>query len=486
MNRTTVFFAMAGALALVAVVAGLRVQAPISPGTPGPGIITAAARPFIDPTVATAPSGSLTMAGKLSHPYVVPGTSDVFATLEVHALDVPGAKRSPVNLAVVIDRSGSMAGEKLLQAKRAATHLVDLLDENDRLAIVHYGNDTTRFSGVFCTAGNRDSMKRFIAGIEEQGGTNIGEGLIAGQHELATARSDFRVNRLLLLSDGQPTVGEVSPAALARIVNSIRSSGISVTSMGVGADFNEDLMQRLADIGGSSYGFISNAAAMTALFEKDLKQASTLVAHSAVVRFTLPEGIELGEVYGRDSVTANGVVQVNLPDFAAGQSEKLVVRLRASAGVAAMSTAIDVASFELQYRDLVAERNATSNVKLSAMMTPDAHLAAARRDKDAVLDATRAQAAVNYKRAALSMDQGDFAAANDAIRANGALYQQAEEVAGPGSPALKAERKQNDTFFGLTSSASSAPVTEQRLRMKSLKTQSLKGSGRSANSIYGE
>lgn len=82
------------------------------------------------------------------------------------------------------------------------------------------------------------------------------------------------------------------------------------------------------------------------------------------------------------------------------------------------------------------------------------------------------------------LDRGDFAAANDAIRANGTLYQQAEEVAGADSPALQAERKQNDTFFGLTSSAPNAPVTEQRLRMKSLKTQSLLGSGRSGNSVY--
>jgi len=483
MNRTTAFFALAGALVLAALIAGLP-RIPVPAWSPA---VTVAAPMAALPAPASTPpppsieqSGSLTLTGSLSHPYLVPGTSDLFATLQISAVEVKG-KRAPVNLALVIDRSGSMSGEKLEQAKRAATHLVDLLDENDRLAIVHYGNDVRAFAAAMCTAETRVQMKRYISGIQEQGGTNIGDGLAAGQAQLALMRSDFRVNRLLLLSDGQPTVGVTSPVGLARIVSGIRNAGISVTSMGVGADFNEDLMQRLADVGGGSYGFISNATATATLFEKDLKQAGTMVAQSVSIRFALPDGVTLGEVFGRPTSVEGRTVTVTMPDFAAGQVEKLVIRLTAATGAAAQGSTLDMGRFELAYRDLRDQRDAASVLSLSAMLTHDVKIADARRNKDAYLDATRAQTSVNYKKAAIAIDQGDFATANRAIEANNGLLNDAAAVGGIGS--VDEEKKDNAVFFGLTSSAAAAPAEQQRERVKGLKVKALRTSGR-GDSVY--
>ena len=218
MNRTTAFVALAGALVLTAVIAGLpHPSAPIPPPQPPPSTPPPLALTPTPPEAAA--PGSLSLTGRLSHPYLVSGTSDLFATLEVSATKIAGSARAPVNLALVIDRSGSMAGEKLDQAKRAAARLVDLLNENDRLAIVHYGTDVSLMKGTFCTDEARTRMKRYIGHIQESGGTNIGDGLRAGETQLAMARSDFRVNRLLLLSDGQPTVGITSAQGLANLVD---------------------------------------------------------------------------------------------------------------------------------------------------------------------------------------------------------------------------------------------------------------------------
>ena len=109
MNRTTAFLGIAAALLLTAVVVGLPKHGPTvtpsPPVPPPPQVVPQQPQP---PPVVVGNPGSLTMTGKLSHPYLVPGTSDVFATLEVSAVDVPNAKRAPVNLSLVIDRSGSM------------------------------------------------------------------------------------------------------------------------------------------------------------------------------------------------------------------------------------------------------------------------------------------------------------------------------------------------------------------------------------------
>ncbi|MEW6433577.1 MAG: VWA domain-containing protein [Myxococcota bacterium] len=477
MNRTTAYLGAAAALLLTAVIVGLPRIPPPTPA-PAPTPVPSPAPPPTPPMPVARP-GSLSLTGRLSHPYVVPGTSDVFATLEVTAVDVPNSSRAPVNLALVIDRSGSMSGAKIEQARRAALRLVDLLDEHDRLAIVHYGSDVRALGGLFATPDNKARMKRYINSIQDEGGTNIGEGLWAGKNHLASAMSDFRVNRLLLLSDGQPTVGITSASGLANTVAKIRAAGVSVTSLGVGADFNEDLMQRLADVGGGSYGFISDASAMTAIFERDLEQAGTMVARGVTLTFTLPDGIGFREVYGRPTSQSGRTVSISLPDFSSRQVEKLVVHLTASPRVT--SGSIDVASFRLDYTDLLTESAADARLALAAVVTTDSALAQARRDKGAFVEATRARAAVNYKKAADAIDRGDFDGARRTLDQNNAYFFEAEQLAG--AEAIADEVQRQNAVVGLTASSPMAAPEVRREAVKQMKVQSLKSAGR-GGSVY--
>lgn len=479
MNRTTAFLALAAALLLVAVVLGLPkgATAPPPPRPPEPLVV----KPPKPPEPASHP-GSLTLAGKLSHPYVVPGTTDVFATLDVTAVEVPGSRRAPVNLAVVIDRSGSMAGPKLAGAKNAALNLVELLDENDRLAVVHYGSDVRCFPGARATPENKRRLKAYLRGIEDEGGTNIGDGLMAGKAQLDAARGEFKVNRLLLLSDGQPTVGITTAQGLVRVASRLREGGVTLTSLGVGADFNEDLMQRLADVGGGSYGFISqnNSQAMATLFEKDLKQAGTTVASQVVLKLALPPGVTFREVYGRPALQSGSTVSVALNDFAAGQVERLVVRLTATTQ-AAVNTPLEVGAFSLDYHDVLADRAADSALALSATVTADTKVALARRDKDAFVAAVRAQSSANYRTAADELEKGNVGKAKAALQQNEVLFDDAAAVGGAG--AVQQDRDQNKQFYGLATSAPAQPAAQQAETRKAMKVQGLRSSGR-GDSLY--
>ena len=484
MNRTSAFLGAAAVLLLLAVVVGLPRLSPsptVSPPAPTPVVNAPPPPPPVVPVVPAANPGSLSLTGRLSHPYLVPGTSDVFATLEVSAVDVPGAKRAPVNLAVVIDRSGSMSGAKMENARRAARHLVDLLGDDDRISVVHFGTDVSAMSGVFATPENKVKLQRYIANIADEGGTNIGDGLAVGLKHLERAKSDFRVNRLLLLSDGQPTVGITGTQGLTNVVRRIRDAGVSVTSLGLGSDFNEDLMQRLADVGGGSYGFISNgnASATAALFQRDLEQAGTMVARTASLSFTLPDGVRFVEVYGRPVSQLGNTVTITLPDFSARQVEKLVVHLTASPTV--RNGTVDIAGFQLAYTDLLTEKPADARLSLAAMVTEDSTLALGKRDKAAVVVATKARAAVNYQKAAEAIDRGDFGGAKKFVKDNDAIFFAADEVAGEGS--MADERATNSTIYGLSNSAPSAAPEQRREAVKQMKTESLRSSGRGA-SLY--
>ena len=467
----------AGLLLLVAVLVGLpKGGVQRTPATPNaPGSPASEAAPLV--VTASGALGSLTMTGRLSHPVITAGTSEVFATLELTATSGPRHQRAPVNLALVVDRSGSMRGAKIEHARRAAQNLIDLLGAEDRLAVVHYGNDVTTLSGRFATADNKRLMRDFIAGITEEGGTNIGEALSVGQAQLAAAQSDFRVNRLLLLSDGIPTVGITEPRSLVRMAFGLRKTGMSVTALGVGADFNEDLMQALADAGGGSYGFIRDPAVISALFERDLTQAGTIVARAASVAFALPPGVRFVEVYGRPASQEGARVTIGLPDFSADQQEKVVVHL--SVTPAATATSVDVGSFELAYHDVLAGQAASGRVTLAAAVTADATLALSRRDKDAVVAATKAQAAANYRRAAVALDEGDFIGAQTVLNQNVALLDEAEGLAGKG--AVDEERKANADINRLAAQAPAAPEEVRKTSVKAMKVQSLKSAGRGAS-----
>jgi Ca-activated chloride channel family protein len=469
MNRTTAFLALAAVLLLLAVFTGRPKAPPTAPTAPVPRPPAGPPAPL---TVAPREPGALRLTGKLSHPALAPGTSDVFATLEVSAVDLPGAPRAPVNLAVVIDRSGSMSGAKIAQARRAALHLVDLLNETDRLTIVHFGTDVRVLPGAFATPANKERLRGFVRAISEQGGTNIGDALLAGKAQLDVARSDFTVNRLILLTDGQPTVGVTSEAGLVRVAQTLRSAGTTLTALGVGADFNEDLMHRLAELGGGSYGFIRDAEATASLFERDLAQAGTMVARSVTVRLELPPGVALREVLGRPSAVEGRHVTVTMPDFSARQTERLVVHLVASGLTGAEGAAVDVAALRLDYADLLTSKPGLEQLRLAALVTGDRALAEARRDPEAVVFANRALASQNVERAADALKQGRVAQARRFIVDNARLFEEAERVAG--AEALAGDGALNAAQLD---AVQPAPPPEQAARAKALKVDASRGFG---------
>ena len=440
MNRTAIFLAAAGVLALIALVVGLpQPKNNVAPQTPVTVIPS--------PQAVLAGDGSIKMSARLSHPYVGAGTSDLFVTIDLNGVEVPGATRTPVNLALVIDRSGSMSGFKLQQAKMAARQLVSQLKATDRLAIVHYGGDVKSMDGVFCTETNKEKLLRYIDNIWDEGGTNIGAGLTTGRDLLMATMSDFRVNRLVLISDGQPTEGIQDSGGLTEVTRTIRAAGISVTSIGVGTDFNEDLMQAIAETGGGAYAFLQDASQLATIFQKDLNQAGTQVAQGVSLTFELPPGMELREVLGYRLAFSDGrKAMIRLPDFSAGQLERVVARVTVNAP--AVGQGFDVTGLKLDYMDLLAGHAVSSGAKLAAMTTDKADVVWANRDKDATVYAARAQSAQNTQAAAEALKNGDRAKAQQLLQDNAFFFEEAAKVAGEGAVAQDKleQREWNDNF----------------------------------------
>ncbi|HVE82293.1 MAG TPA: VWA domain-containing protein [Myxococcales bacterium] len=436
MNRTTVFLGLAGVLALLALVIGvprgMGFHGFQRPDDPGP-------RPTLDPPVAVS-DGSIRMEARLSHPYIGTGTSDVFATIDLTGAQVPGAARSAVNLALVIDRSGSMAGEKLMQAKQAARRLVEQLGDQDRVSVIHFGSDVRTFAGTWASGQNKERLLSYIDGIYDEGGTNIGDGLEAGKIQLLMARDQFKVNRIILMSDGEPTEGVTEARQLEQLARQIRGQGVTLSAIGLGTDFNEDLMQGLAENGSGAYAYLRDGAQLATIFQKDLQQASTTVARDVSLRLELPEGVQLGDVLGYHAQQAGQSITIPMSDFSAGQVERVVVRLQVSASQA--GKALDVTALKLSYNDLLKNGPAGAQARLSALVTDRAEEIAAHQDKQATVFAARAQSAANMDRAAEMLKKGDKGGARKLLQANEMLFNSAGQVAGPAAVAADVAEQQ--------------------------------------------
>jgi Ca-activated chloride channel family protein len=401
MNRTTLLLTTATLLALVAGVMGLPRQKDTSHTVAQPG--EAPTGVVLQPVAAR--GGVLTLEGKLSGAYLMAGPSEAYAALTVRADKLQQEKRAPVSLALVIDRSGSMRGQKLVDAKRAARMLVERLGAEDRLALVHYGTDVSVFPSGLVTEEARARMLAFVDAIEDEGSTNISGGLEAAARELRPYAREFRVSRVILLSDGQPTAGLTDETELQREAGRYQHEGMTVSALGVGEDFNERLMRGMSEQGGGFYGYIQDSEQLADIFRRELEQAAGTVARGVELRLELPEGVTDAEAMGAASRREGRTLVVPLYDLAGGQDTQVVVKLTLS--LEATEAPRGVLTTRLKYWDVLAERQTEVSLGLTAKVTEDEALVRANLDQEVRVHAVRALGAKELQAAAEEMKKGN-------------------------------------------------------------------------------
>ena len=180
-------------------------------------------------------------------------------------------KRPPLNLAISVDVSGSMnTGGKIDFVRNGLEQLVDGMRDIDKLALVTY-SDSARLVYPMAEVGlRRAELRTMIRALTANGGTALHDGLKLAFEEALKSRDGARQNRVLLLSDGQPTVGITATDAILAMSKGYNSEGVGLTTIGVGTDFNPVLMRGLAQQADGNFYFLENAAAVTEVFGDEL------------------------------------------------------------------------------------------------------------------------------------------------------------------------------------------------------------------------
>jgi len=272
----------------------------------------------------------------------------------------PLTKRTPVNVSLVLDRSSSMGGQKIEQARLAALEAVRRLHPDDVVSVVTYDSVVETMVPAQPAARNKDWIEEQIQRINPRGSTALFGGVSQGAAELRKYIESSYNHRMILLSDGIANVGPSSPAELARLGASLLKEQIHVSTVGIGLGYNEDLMTDLAREGGGNTHFVEDAGDLARIISSELGEAHQVVARRVVVEVELPDGIEPVRIIGRTGQITKNKIEIPLHQLQGGQSRYALVEVTVPPQSAEQK--IEVARARVSYDDLLEQAPRQSEI----------------------------------------------------------------------------------------------------------------------------
>ncbi len=263
----------------------------------------------------------------LSHTAVLAGGERrVFAELDLHADAAEhAAQRAPLAIAVVLDTSGSMGGEKIDEAKRACERLVDDMRDDDEIAFVRYSSDTELVQPLARVGSVRRALVARIRALQANGGTNIPPALQQAMQALSDAGKG-RVRRVVLASDGL----DASRALAEQYAAQSAGRGVTVSSMGIGLDFDEGYMGGLARAGHGNFGFVKDGASLTTFLHRELEETAGTTVEGISARVRLPEGVRFVSASGADArQLGGGEVELSVGSLFSGDERRIMIEMQA-------------------------------------------------------------------------------------------------------------------------------------------------------------
>ncbi len=312
----------------------------------------------------SAPAEAVRLRVELDRP-VLPAESAETAIVKVSLDGMRPAqlRRAPVNLALVIDKSGSMGGDKIIRAREAAIEAVRRLSAEDIVSVIVYDSDV-RVLVPARSVGDGEALIAAISEIQPNGGTHLYGGVTAGAAEVRKRIEDGYTHRVLLLSDGQANVGPQTPEALGSLGAQLVREGISVTTIGLGLDFNEDLMTRLARRSDGNTYFVANSGDLARVFNEELGDVLSIVARRVIIEVDFPEGARPVRVVGREGRVEDNRVVVELNQLYGGQEKFALIEV--AVDPARRESSREIARASVRYEDAETARPASREARVAA------------------------------------------------------------------------------------------------------------------------
>jgi Ca-activated chloride channel family protein len=413
---------------------------------------------------------TVTVGGSPGQTQIVVGQNgEVFVGVWIDAQQhVPTTDRAPLDLSLVVDTSGSMAGDKIANARMAAQSLLETLRDGDIVSIYAFSDGVYEFAApTVVSNATRAQLMQAVSRFEAAGSTNLYGGMATGIARVSQAPATHPVRRVMLISDGMANVGPSDPGSLGDLAARGTEHGIQISAIGVGNDYDERTLAQLAIRSAGRLYHLANASQMANILREEMGLLAQTVATDAYIEVIPAPGVIIIEGLTQGAVLDNGKLRIPVGSVFSGMHRDLLFRARVDAtrpGNRPLATA------RVVYRDSSARAERTAEAPLMINATPDARAAAAsRNDRVDTLVATY-HASRSQMRAAEALNRGDASTAvrelevaeaevrtaatqASAPAARAQLNQQAETLrarraratsaAASGAPAMRGEALQN-------------------------------------------
>jgi Ca-activated chloride channel family protein len=252
-------------------------------------------------------------------------TIDVLVRITPPEADSGITKRPKLNLSLVLDRSGSMGGEKMLRAREATAYCIDQLLPADRLSVVIFDNQVEVLIPSQL-AENKAQLKGMLQEVYARNSTALHEAWVRGGMQVSEHLTEGAVNRVVLITDGLANEGLTNVDQIVSQVRGLADRGVSTSSIGIGDDFNEDLLISMASAGAGNSWHVKTADDMQRIFAVELEGLIAQVAHAVTLGLVPADGVRLSDVLNDFELGETG--RYKLPNLQAGSPIDVVVQLR--------------------------------------------------------------------------------------------------------------------------------------------------------------
>ncbi len=352
-------------------------------------------------------------------------------------------KRTPVNVALVLDRSGSMQGDRIAAAKEAAQMALNRLSAEDVISVVAYNHGVETVQPAAHLA-DFDVLKRRIEALKASGRTALYAGVEEGARQTREFMSLDKVNRVILLSDGLANVGPSRPQDLADLGQKLGGDGISVTTIGLGLQYNEDLMSKLALASDGNHAFAETPENLVRIFNSEFGDVLSVAAQDIIIHIECQPGFKPKRIFGRKAKIDGNRISLKLNQLYHAQEKYLIVEVESDQTTNAGTA--DIADVKIDYLNLGNKQREQVNQALSVEFSDDIDRARTSVNKSVMTQVATQIANERNEQAVSLRDKGDIDGARKLLQDNAVyLEKKAKEY---GASELSELEKANRTQAG--------------------------------------
>ena len=323
-------------------------------------------------------------------------------------------RRSPINLALVIDRSSSMNSDaRIEKARDAAIMAVNLLNETDTLSVVTYDSVVEVIVPPTKVKNKAALIKTIQKNTQPRGMTALFAGLSKGLEQVSKQLDKELVNRIILLSDGQANVGPSSVSELAELAKIAAKKGVAITTLGMGTGYNEDLMTAVANYSDGNHAFVERSSDLETMFAREFNDVMSVVAQDVEVHIELANGVTPVRLLGREGQIRGNIVTVKLNQLYSKQEKYVLLEVIPAKGINAQEKPL--AEVRVNYDNLGTKQKDSYKEALAVRYTASASEAKKAVIDEVLVDSAIQQMALENEKAVKLMDEGKMSEAKSVL-----------------------------------------------------------------------